>query len=1249
MRQLMVVWAAVMTVLGGCGFNLGDIDRTQPNKIRKSIFQGDWYWRQTVLGVPYATGLTFTGEQNDPTELIRWDVQEKFLVAYRAYDLVTGTDQGSSQQGSTAPRVPVAIFDIESHFDVQRMYNPNTGESTNVIHENTEDRPWNERDFMRVNWGQNLAPSFNFLVGMVTVTPGSHYVQLPGDLDSLLLARRNGEGWDERQGDAISGLEDAQYLDVVQRLFVTPGTILLDDGYGGTVEEPACWYWGNVDCAPGELRVRSAFLKRESRSYIPREFPDVATLRDDEGNPIRVSYKDRDSLQVDPDGFVARAPYFDKFGYFRTERDRYDRDHGETNTGRVTLINRFNIWKDTPGCVQEDSPTPYAACTVQPIVYFLSENFPADMKGAAQEVAAEWNDAFRETVRVLKYGNTRALADVENVFILRDNTFRKDGERVVDRGQRVGDLRYNMMVWVEEPSQAGLLGYGPSTNDPLTGETISASAFMYGASVDYLAARARDMVDLINDPTRLLEIMDAEDITRDVALAHATDPDADGSTRRFVQEKVSTPRRRAVQQQGLRRLKTDGSRTRTKLGVLKDTALEQRLMTDDVLRAVGNQRAGQLTAQNVNADRMSPRAWAMGRRHHLEQQRRTHLAKHRAETVTEFDGSIIGIAEAFKDMNPADIKQALRVAIFKSTAEHEVGHTLGLRHNFEASSDALNYGRAYWDLKGATAQPLEELTVAQRDGRMREMQYSSIMDYSSRFMSDIRGIGAYDRAAIAFGYGNLVEVFEAAPDEPLLELAYLDDILRHYRHYTKLPSIFGGINGMHQRHFEPYTKLVDQMAGRRDWTLWEVPYRFCSDEYDGATATCATFDEGADAYEIAQGAWSLYADYFPFLSFSRDRRYFNEWDYMDRVFGRTLRPMLTQYQNWVFESFNYEYSMDCLISEDAECDDVDGSDAAYYNLSGTRWADSGDGGLTGAAATRLLMDALNNMVATPEPGAYFNDTQEQALVLWYDDTSLERCVDNGNVEPCSDATIPLGTGRYTDSRWDSDSGYYFYDRLKMVGSFYDKLLALETAVTADTYFLGVDTGSEASRYLIGLSLYFPEEIYRLVGGVAAEDYPAFSGVVCDSNGEYVAPRLSVSITEPCGAGQTFNVVDPATSFTVELYAIWYGMAFLPMAFDTAFSDRLKIWVDGAGEQIDPVDDALVQTFVNPLNNRTYLATRSPTPNAYNPGAMLLQRAQRYADAYAADPSETNRFYLEGLVTTIEDVRGTHALYGTLFF
>ena len=47
-----------------CSVGVGDIDRSQPGKIKKEALQGEWYYRQTVVDVPFTGGVTFVGEQS---------------------------------------------------------------------------------------------------------------------------------------------------------------------------------------------------------------------------------------------------------------------------------------------------------------------------------------------------------------------------------------------------------------------------------------------------------------------------------------------------------------------------------------------------------------------------------------------------------------------------------------------------------------------------------------------------------------------------------------------------------------------------------------------------------------------------------------------------------------------------------------------------------------------------------------------------------------------------------------------------------------------------------------------------------------------------------------------------------------------------------------------------------------------------------------------------------------------------------
>ena len=85
---------------------------------------------------------------------------------------------------------------------------------------------------------------------------------------------------------------------------------------------------------------------------------------------------------------------------------------------------------------------------------------------------------------------------------------------------------------------------------------------------------------------------------------------------------------------------------------------------------------------------------------------------------------------------------------------HEIGHTIGLRHNFEGSADPLNFFSQYWDVT------TDDRYQSGATTNNKELRYSSIMDYHQRFNSDFGGVGIYDKAAIAFGYGQLVEIFD---------------------------------------------------------------------------------------------------------------------------------------------------------------------------------------------------------------------------------------------------------------------------------------------------------------------------------------------------------------------------------------------------------------------------------------------------------------------------------------------------------
>ena len=167
------------------------------------------------------------------------------------------------------------------------------------------------------------------------------------------------------------------------------------------------------------------------------------------------------------------------------------------------------------------------------------------------------------------------------------------------------------------------------------------------------------------------------------------------------------------------------------------------------------------------------------------------------------------------------------------------------------------------------------------------------------------------------------------------------------------------------------------------------------------------------------------------------------------------------------------------------------------------------------------------------------------------------------------------------------------------------------------------------------------------------DFSLFGGTIDDA-GNYVPPDPFATEEEQALAASR-GAIDPSTSFSVQLYALWYGMAYLNANYDNTFNDSAKIWLEGSGEAITPADPALLVSFTDPFNNRTYQATQLGDPNLVSVGASMLTRANLYLADYNAAVADGDtdldyyKWRVTNIVENIEVVRGLYDLYGYLIF
>jgi len=882
--------AALAVLAAACAQSNGDINRVQPNVVKKAdLLDGIWYYRNTVTWTPATTNFTYPGQTGNVEKLV-FEIQENNLVGYRAYPYILGAenniDANSKVAGTTAKYcdkagscvggqqywgAPVVAFPIESHFDIQRSYNPSTGEQGNTIVENSSDRPWNQREFIRVDWSANILNQASGLNWGTVQNPS-------GGSSSGTWIQPNEKGespedWPAREYDQSGKLT---YFDYTGRYMANPDTYYFEDwGY-----VPMCYLSPQTDCSSSEIRMRISFARIDPKKN-----------------------RDFEPLVYDNDLMT-------KFGYFRTERLNYDRRYGYTNSAVVRLANHFRTWqesyqKDADGNPDIAKPIALKDRQPKPIVYYFTradlmggtENYQRYLKPAKEVLEKDYSRAFR---RATAAAQGKSADQVGAGFILCENPVPAGAPAECGKegfSPKFGDLRYSFMNTIAEPVANGLLGYGPSSADPETGEIISANANTYLWGVDLYGRSVLDNMDFLIGKTGEKDFISGK-VTADYVKANPIYQTRDvlqkvknglvqseltgiptGTERSLGAFERLTARSQAlvanmkaaggVSKSGRNELRAAADvlaqypqlesavidnpefrndlldvlpaaiRTRAESDptFLRQTA--RRLLTDgSAVSTMEKARIEWATKNNVTlAEFYDSTLYGLALREN--QKRDTRMAELTAKGNAKCANTMSCTAAEAKLIANAEIAERISQNVWLATSEHEIGHTFGLRHNFQGSFDSVNYFDDYWQLRKTTLTVTDEATnqtkvprtpndlvaaasgtQAQEAQGLHDGEYSSIMDYSAKINGDWHGIGKYDEAALLFVYSGdsqpgYVEVFDGARrvkqdfpgsdgklltvsgaglDLPVTNAQHTHPGIRNYTeryHYTTVPLHFG--------------------------------------------------------------------------------------------------------------------------------------------------------------------------------------------------------------------------------------------------------------------------------------------------------------------------------------------------------------------------------------------------------------------------------------------------------------------------
>lgn len=635
------------------------------------------------------------------------------------------------------------------------------------------------------------------------------------------------------------------------------------------------------------------------------------------------------------------------------------------------------------------------------------------------------------TLKIEKDGSIPAGTKKYTVDYTLDGQEQSVTIEVVEKAH-LGDLQRNHIYWVQKATSSPIIGLGGPSFNPVNGIVESASVYLYGgnmkSSIDSMIEKAKAEKNFVKNmtPSRQLKQLVAESNKAAIQKAldehnaktqQSTQPSTDGTdvevegevaTQDAKQENIVSHRHgiahHKLKSNLLNKIKIPNINSR--MSSIKDA---HRLMKADFAatsydkdevferfprakkaeglkahkawKAIAKQ--DEVALQEALHGENSPEAISAKILHSMEYRNgvKTPVCNHQTA-----DFALSNLAKNYDVLEMAKTdegKNDILIDIWMPTLAHEIGHNLGLRHNFVGSFDKKNW-----------------LFPGEKESKRTS---SSVMDYTIDDHATYDGLAPYDVYALRAAYAGMVELEGTSNEKKTsttingkeVKVTSVESEFESglYYHLVKIQDVLDALTDEsgNPAAISKHTLMAEAGLKR---------IRFCSDEDAGQSPQCQKHDYGSSFEEIVDYEIKDYRLMYEYIYFPGKRKQF----YGGAAFGwlmnkfYKLRMMNEEiFYHLILTPELYDPSVDQVTHDATTNDLVNGTIKSLFFLQSvvaTPDIAPGAGLDTEAQRNKRFVQTMvpSQTKVTAEDGTQLDVKTQKAMVVetkWNDSYSLD--------------------------------------------------------------------------------------------------------------------------------------------------------------------------------------------------------------------------------------------------------------------